>query len=215
MEVKELCKYSPLYAGKEWSSDFVNVVQSNELCISIQTDINLVLKVIHSFNQVSNGPEYIYKINPGWSTRSVRRTLPYAKFVIINETELENNILILSVISDKKIKELPEEVSRVLPLPAGEIKNEHRGKSPFSSMLKKKKPAERETPAPCCKCVKIPEILSRNSLLAGDWNKQIKCIPPPLLGQTEAQVLVFQNDQFEWVVSRGERVDKNVSWKFD
>ena len=217
MEVKDLCKYSPMYSEKEWSSNFVDVVFSNELCISVQTDINLTLKVIHSFNQVSNGPEYIYKLQPGWSTRCVKRALPYVKLVITNDSDQDNNILILSVISDKKVKDTaPLPLPVPIPEPVETKIEQLRSKSPFSSMLKKKKPIERESPAPSCKCVKIPEILSRNSLICGDWNRQLKAVPPPLLGQTETQILTFNsNDQFEWVVSRGERIDKNVSWKFD
>ena len=216
MELQNLCKYSPMFSQKEWSSEYCSCVGSNEITFTVQTDVPLLMKVIFSFNGISDGPEINYKINPAWNTRVVKRQLPYCKVVLLNESALDNNILILSVISDKKIK---EEIPIGLPAKAPvveEQKMEQRCKSPFSILSKRKKSVGREpqVTSPKCGC-RIPELIFRNSLIVADFNNKLKSIPPPLLGVSECQILTFQNDQFEWVISNNEKTEKNVSWKFD
>lgn len=207
MEIETLSRCTPMLDTKEWNSEYAKVLHCREITFTTNVDVNLNLRVVFSVDGKHDGQEHKFKLTSGWSSRSIKRSLPYCKVVITNETGLINDTLTLSVIGDKAIKQEDKPPAEVV----AEIE-EHRSKSPFRSILSKRRksiPAKQDT-----RC-KVPEHVPNNGILVGDYGN-LKSIPPPIAGINEIQLLTFQNNKFEWVIlTDDERKDKNVSWRFD
>lgn len=208
MEIEKLTRYTPLIDTNKWESEYVKVVTAKELTFTTNTDVCLTMYIVFSVDGKTDGQEHKFKLPSGWSSRNMRRSLPYCKVILINETGISNDILVLSVLSDKVIKQDPEK-------PPAELIEDHetRSKSPFRSILSRRK---KSIPSNILQNCKVPEHVPKNALLCGDWDGKLKVIPPPISGIGEVQLLTFQNGSFEWIIlSEDEKKDKNVSWRFD
>lgn len=206
MEIEKLSRCTPLLDVLEWESGYVKVVQSKEITFTSNSDVNLTLRIVFSVDGKNEGHEHKFKLNNGWSSRSIRRSLPYCKVILTNETGQNNDVLILSVISDKKIVEEENETKH-------EEKYEERSKSPFKSILSRRRKSIPKSSDNKCR---IPEHVPKGGLLCGDWDGKLKTIPPPIVGISDIQILTFQNNNFEWVIlTEDDRKDGTISWKFD
>lgn len=224
MELNSLSLHNPLGDVNTWASQYVKVLGLKELTVTTYSDVALDLTILFSINGCdSQSQNHNFKLVAGnWNSFNVRISLPWCRFKLENKSGKNNNTLIMSVLSSKKI-DVDDDKKLVENSKSEESIDEHhendgRFKSPLRNILnrRRKSNSHKQLPVTC----KVPEYVPKGSLLIGDWSG-LKVVPPPV-NISDLQVLTCVNGIVEWcIVNENEKdIDtmdtiKNVSWKFD
>lgn len=188
-------------------SIYVDVRKYKHLRITSFSDCNLSMDVCFSHNGVNEGPTSSYPLQANlWATRRVDVILPYIKIRIVRNEKDENKNLVVNVLGRYTPQDDHHDVKQEEVKVDEEVQPQQRSKSPFRSFVSKKKPAA-QVPSQKIQVndPRLPEFISKNSLLVGGFSNQIICVPAP----TEDSHLCYRDGSFVW----DPLPDKKITWK--
>ena len=213
MDLDMLKIVNPLISESVRESDFVDVKKYKHIRLTSYSDCDLNMQVIFSFDAISEGPTTQYQLNANaWATRRIDIILPYIKVRVIKPEEVVNKMLVINALGRyTQIESIqPREVEND-DVPKDDYKDESRSKSPFRAFVNRKKSGSNINPSQKISVndPRLPNFVSRNTLLVGGYSNSIIAIPPP--DPNVDSHLCFIDNKFVWQSISEPK--KTLTWK--
>ena len=192
---------------------YVNVSKYKHLRITSFSDCDLLLYVSFSHDGSTTGPTYDHQLKANqWSTRRVDIILPFIRLRVVRNEGVVNTNLVINCLGRYTPDPVEQSVVDNKVDEMEPVKDEQpRSKSPFRKFVEKRKSVVSSN-APSQKIAvsdeRLPQFISRGSLLVGSFSNNLICIPPPEQGVDSH--LCYIDNSFQWVSISEKRITFKV-----
>jgi hypothetical protein len=213
MDLEMLKIVDPMTSDCIRESVFVDVRKYKHIRITSFSDCELGMQIIFSYNGISEGPMSQYQLIPNnWTTRRVDIILPFIKIRVIKAEEQVNKMIVINALGRftpiESIQPVKENEDNDVPK---DEPKDGRSKSPFRSWVGKKINNSNHNPSQKIQVndPRLPDYISRNSLLIGGYSNSVILIPPPV-ANTDSHLCWIDNT-FCWQSINEPK--KTLTWK--